>query len=199
MPLARGDVDRVLHRRERRLLHVADHADHRVPLAVIRTEEQPLADRIHAGEGVLRERLVDHGGPRRALDVMRIEHAAAPERDAKRLEVLRGDGVAQRRAIVRRQPGRRRRSSVAIALEMDAVHVYRAAQRQQAGERRRRDAGNAPHRLERPLEEGVPGAVGAIPPPRLLHFEREQVRRIETDVDREDALQAPQQQSGADQ
>ena len=78
--------------------------------------------------------------------------AAAPERDAHRLEVAGAHRVAEGAADRRRVAGRRR-------LEVHAVLVESPLSGSWLVKRRRRDAGHAAHRLERLREELVARAV----------------------------------------
>jgi len=82
---------------------------------------------------------------------------------------------------------------------MRAVLVHVAAQRQLARERGGRDARYAPDRLERRVEEPIGGAGLVESVTDDLHLHREQPRRVEARRDREQPLEAPEQQSGADE
>ena len=121
--------------------------------------------------------------------VVLVERAAAPERDVQRLDIARAHGIAER-AVRLGGPSRGR-------LERRAVLVAIAAQRQLAREGGSRDAGHAPHRLERVLEEPKRGGILVESVTDGLHLHGEQPRRIEAGGNREQTLKAPQQQSRA--
>jgi hypothetical protein len=77
------------------------------------------------------------------------------------------------------------------------VHVEVAAQRQLLGKRRGTHARNAAHRGERVVEETRLDRILVEAMPGELDLHREETRRIEADVDGENALEASQQQARA--
>ena len=151
MPLRLRHVDRVgLAQIERRLLHVADDADDRVPIAFCRPETKPLADRVAISELAPGERFIDEDGARRARSIVRIEQAASAKRNAHRLDIAWCDAVAERCPIL---------FCASVALEVDAVRVDVTAERQERSEGSRGNARHGAHRVERVGVKTIPGTV----------------------------------------
>ena len=151
-----------------------------------------LANRIAIAELPLRERFVDHRCRGRVNRVARVEVASAAQGNPNRLEVAGRDAVAKGALILVRIDGHR--------LPLDAVPHEIAAQRKLTRERRGFNARYLPRGLGRSVEELVHGAQVVVElPTGDLHLHREHVRRIEPGRDGEEPLQAPQQQTGADE
>ena len=151
VPLRHRHIDRVrLPQIERRLLHVADDTDDRVPIAFWRSETKPLADRVATSELAPGERFVDEHRARRARPIVRIEQAATAKWNAHRLDVAWCDGIAKRGPIFFR---------ASIALEMDAVRVDVTAEGQERGEGCRGNAWHGADRVERIGVKAISGAV----------------------------------------
>src|SRR5580704_186325 len=117
---------------------------------------------------------------------MLVEQAASAKRNVHRLEIVRTYSVAKPVVAV----------SARIHLELYAIGLEISAQRQLAGERCARNPGNLAYSIEGLTEEPRPRAVDVESVTSLLHLHGEYVGRIESGIDREQALQAAQQQSG---
>ena len=123
---------------------------------------------------------------------MGIEQAPSKQRDSHRLEVTGTHRIPERTAIRLGIASRTR-------LKMHAIAVVKvSAQRQLAGEPGLGDTRDLAYRLQSLLEEPV-SCVVVESGTRCLYLHRKQMQRIEPGINREQMLQATQQQSGAHQ
>src|SRR4051794_32247967 len=111
---------------------------------------------------------------------MRIEQATAAQRDRHRFDVAWAHRIAKRTVI-------RLWIASRIRLKVHAITVLKiAAQRQLAGERGRSNTWDTAYRFQSLLEEPVSRLlVESVP--RSLYLHREQVRRLESGNNREQA------------
>jgi hypothetical protein len=175
---------------ERRLSHVAGHANDGEPIALRRTEAKPLPEWVIVAERPLGERLTHHGNARCAANIVRIERASAQHGNPHDLEVFGRHRVAHRRAVALR---------VTIALEMSAVDIQIAAQRYERRHCGRLNARNRPHPVEHIREVARARAVASVLLARQLDLHREKPGGVESNRHGEDALNAAQQESRADE